>query len=149
MIGAFAALAKKKYKMDIGTIRFGPPPDEGDDFEEGAITGLLANATEKQPLDLVIVDHGRHGQKPQVAHSFLDAMSTDSSVRAPLLVCDTTPDKYHGKHKRAVLRKGAGGYANSCQSLFSEVRRMLDTAEGGDPRNPFRARFTDTQRLNE
>lgn len=128
MIGAFAALAKKKYKIDVGTVRFGPPPDEGDDFEEGSITQLLASVTEKEPLDLIIVDHGKHGQLPQVAHAFLDAMSTDPSIRAPVLVCDTTPDKYHGKHKRAVLRKGAGGYANSCPVMFSEVRRMLDTA---------------------
>lgn len=128
IFGAFAAIAKKKYKIDIGTIRFGPPPDEGEDFEEGAINQLLASVMEKQPLHLVIVDHGRHEQVPQVAQSFLDAMNLCPRIRAPLLVCDTTRDKYHVKHKRAVLRKGAGGYANSIQTLFSEVHRMLDTS---------------------
>lgn len=128
MMGAFAALAKQMYKVNIGTIRFGPPPDEGEDFPEDSVPELLAGITEIQPLDLVIVDHGRHEQLPQVAHSFLDAMAKDPSIKAPLLVCDTTPKKYHEKHKRAVLRKGAGGYVNSCQTLFSEVRRMLDSA---------------------
>jgi len=129
MVGAIAALAKKKYKIDVGTIRFGPPPDEGEDFEEGSITQLLTNVTEKQkqPLDLIIVDHGKHGQLPQVAHSFLDAMNSNPDTRAPILVTDTTPEQYHKEHKRAVLRKGAGGYANSAGVLFAEVRRLLDT----------------------
>merc|ERR1740121_2360984 len=115
------------FKGEVGKFVFVKPPEADDACNAEAMEAALDEAYEEHGhFNAVVVS--LKANHHNLAVDTLEAMDAlrKKKRNSPVIVMETASKKYHKKHKKMVLAKGAGGYVNSLLSLFEEISRVVD-----------------------
>merc|ERR1740121_1928153 len=115
------------FKGEVGKFVFVKPPEADDACSAEAMEAALDEAFEEHGhFNAVVVS--LKANHHNLAVDTLEAMDAlrKKKRNSPVIVMETASKKYHKKHKKMVLAKGAGGYVNSLLSLFEEISRVVD-----------------------